>query len=95
MENRQQYVKLNTFNSKIEKSLPCSVIQGSVMSGLLYTIYVNELPELSKLVFEGTKNCLYKKYFSELSHKTINYVDDSTSIIGFKNKAKLIHYLNK
>ena len=95
LKNRQQYVKLNTFNSKIEKSLPCSVIQGSVMSGLLYTIYVNELPELSKLVFEGTKNCLDKKDFSELSHKTINYVDDSTSVIGFKDKLKLKKYLDK
>ena len=95
LENRQQYVKLNTFNSTLEKCLPCSVVQGSVLSGLLYTIYVNELPELNKLVFEKSENCLEEKDYSEINHKTINYVDDSTSIIGFKNKAKLIHYLNK
>ena len=75
--------------------MPCSGVQGSVLSGLLYTIYVNELPELSKLVFEESVNCLEKKEYNEINHKTINYVDDSTSIIGFKNKTKLIHYLNK
>ena len=33
--------------------------------------------------------------FIDIDHKTINYVDDSTNIIGFKNINNITEYLNK
>ena len=41
LKDRMQYVSIDTFNSKILSSLQCSVIQGSKLSALLYTLYVN------------------------------------------------------
>ena len=46
--DRKQFVVLDTFKSKILPSLQCSVIQGSKLSSLLYILYTNEIPLLSK-----------------------------------------------
>ena len=43
LSNRTHYIELQNKRSKVECDLDCSVIQGSKLSGLLYTIYVNEL----------------------------------------------------
>ena len=47
---RKQFVCLETFNSYIMDSPEGSVIQGSKMSGTLYNIYVNEIPDIHKLI---------------------------------------------
>ena len=39
LKNRRQFVEVDTHRSEIKQSLDCSVIQGSKMSGILYTIY--------------------------------------------------------
>ena len=46
LTNRKQFVEIDTNRSQIEISLNCSVIEGSKMSGLLYTVYTNEIPEI-------------------------------------------------
>ena len=38
LRNRHQYVTIGTFHSKTKKSLDCSVVQGSILSAILYTI---------------------------------------------------------
>ena len=88
---------LDTFPSPILESLPCSVCQGSKLSGLFYSIYVNELPNLHELIATET----YKELtddnitkFKGISHVTINYVDDSTNVIGFRNIDDISKYLN-
>merc|ERR1712240_36348 len=48
--NRQQFVEIDTHRSKTRTSNPCSVIQGSKLSGILYTIYTNEIPQLYTLM---------------------------------------------
>ena len=84
MTNRHQYVIIDTFTSDIKKSPPGSVIQGSKLSALLYTIYTNEIPNLYKLM---STDLFYKITGSiyvandKIDHTTINYVDDSTNII--------------
>ena len=57
LEDRQQFVQIDTFNSDIKKSLPCSCVQGSKFSETLYTLYTNEIPLLHKLMH----NDWYKK----------------------------------
>ena len=50
LSNRKQFVQLETYNSDIKNALPCSCVQGSKLSSLLYTLYKNEIPLLYKLI---------------------------------------------
>ena len=50
LEDRYQLVEIDTNRSQLKKSLDCSVVQGSKMSGILYTIYTNEIPMINKLI---------------------------------------------
>ena len=57
------------------------------MNGLLYSIYVNEITIINKLL----KDEMYTKmandniinFNKKIYHETFNFVDDSTSVIGF------------
>ena len=51
LTDRKQYVSVDTFDSPVIDSLPCSVIQGSKLSSLLYIIYTNEIPYLHKFYY--------------------------------------------
>ena len=97
LKDRSQYMMLDTFPSEIIQSMPCSVCQGSKLSGLFYSIYVNELPNLYKLMntksyeeITGKKVKIYK----DINHVTINYVDDSTNVVSFKNVYDMNDYLS-
>ena len=84
LTHRQQYVQLNTFSSNIIESPNCLVVQGGKLSGLLYNIYVNELPILYKLLYGKSSSDLNINKSRCPSHTTIQFVDDSTNIIWFK-----------
>ena len=97
--DRTQYVEIETKRSKVINSPPCSVIQGSKLSGILYTLYTNEIPLVHTLLNN-------KKVMKELTnedpintkevqHETINYVDDSNSSITFNNPDEANTYLLK
>ena len=45
LTDRRQYVKIDTFSSRIENSLPCSVVQGSKLSATLYKLYTNKITD--------------------------------------------------
>ena len=83
-------------HSQIKMSPNCSVVQGSKLSSVLYNIYTNEIPLLYKLVNDKTYETLtfenlYK--ITNIEHNTINFVDDSTSIITFKTGNNIKLYL--
>ena len=64
--------------------LDCGVIQGSKLSGLLYTICTNEVPILQEVLKdEEICNTIGAKHYTELSvkHDVVNFVDDSNSVI--------------
>ena len=79
LSNRYQFVQIDIFRSKMLKSLDCSVTQGSKMSGLLYTIYTNEIPLLHKIM----NTYLFTKLTgkpqintnNKIIHDTINFVE--------------------
>ena len=50
LSNRKQYADINTKKSDMIDCLDCGVIQGSKLSGLLYTIYTNEVPILQEVL---------------------------------------------
>ena len=98
LDNRKQYVEIDTFSSDIIDMPPCSVVQGGKMSGLLYTLYVNEIINVHKLI--NNKNYhnlkLNKKIqYKNITNKTINFVDDSSSVIGFKDQNQVKCYLTE
>ena len=56
-----------------------SVIQGSKIANILYTIYINELPSIFKLLKTNYYNCLSNLpiiTFKNIKHVTTNLVDD-------------------
>ena len=75
LQDRKQYVQLDCFNSNIIKSPSCGTVQGGKMSGLLYNIYINELPLLFKLLNdkEYNKNTDITK---NIDHTRVQFFDD-------------------
>ena len=93
LDNRYEYVELE------QKSLPCSIIQGSKLSGTLYTIYTNEVPVLQELIKD--KEWLEEKLkldyieYTNVEHTTTNFVDDANSMISFEEESEANHYVNR
>ena len=89
LDEREQYVEIHTKKSKRTKCLKCSVIQGSRMSGMLYTIYTNEVVKLHELLNDSNwmEENLKKKAekYKEVEHTVVQFVDDSNSMISFKH----------
>ena len=70
--------------SEIKPCLPCGVVQGSKLLGLLYTIYANEVPILQNILTnQEVCNTVGAKLYYELpvDHSVVNFVDDSNSVI--------------
>merc|ERR1712121_262852 len=50
LNNRLQFVEIDTFRSSVKHSLPCSCIQGSKLAGTFYNIYNLEVPQLQTIM---------------------------------------------
>ena len=89
LSERMQYVEINTKKSKVRQMPPCSVIQGSRLSGFLYTVYTNEIPLIKELMKdeEAVRKLLGEELEvkKDIDHETINYVDDSYNVIAAHN----------
>ncbi len=97
LSERSQYVAIDTFTSEIMDCPPCSVVQGSKLSAVLYTIYTNEIPLLHTLMSQDIYYNLTNTptpIIKDIKHTTVNYVDDSTSTISSKTASELQTYLN-
>ena len=98
LSDRMKFAEIDTSRSKLRQSLDCSVIQGSKMSGLLYTIYTNEIPLLHTLMNKPIFNKLTnmpQAISKTILHLTINFVDDSTNVISTPNVDEIKDYINK
>ena len=88
LSERSQYVAIDTFNSETMDCPLCSVVQGSKLSAVLYTIYTNEIPLLHTLMSQDIYYALTNTptpTVNDIKHTTINYVDDSTSTISSRS----------
>ena len=96
LKERTYFVEVQGFRSKVMKSIKASVIQGSKLAGILYTIYTLEIPKLPIIM----KNpILYQKLtgrnlvtLEEIEHQSTNFVDDSTNTIGANKTSDLEEY---
>ena len=63
LNNRKQYVYINGEASQL-KDITCGVPQGSVLGPLLFLIYINDLPNISKVfqffLFADDTNIYYE-----------------------------------
>ena len=97
LENRFSYVHLETFNSNKLILGQYGCVQGSKISGLLYILYTNEIPLIVNII-KQPDILIYitgqnPPNFTNITHKTINYVDNSAHIISFTNTNELKTYL--
>ena len=74
LSERMQFVELNTKRSMMRQMPACSVIQGSRLSGFLYTVYTNEAPLVKELIKdeEAVRKLLDKEVedFEDFNHDT-------------------------
>ena len=54
LQERLQYVKLNTRKSGVTESSNFSVIQGSILSGIPFTLYINEEVRVHRFLEDST-----------------------------------------
>merc|ERR1712240_857909 len=97
LSDRYQYVSIDGTQSEVIQSLPCSVIQGSILSAFLYTIFVNEVTVLHKLMGTELHGRIAKEspFISEsIGHNIIQYLDDSNNIIYGNNPKEIENYTN-
>ena len=95
---RKQYVCLDSMNSILRNSPNCSLVQGSKTSGLMFNIFCNEVPKLYRLINTDIYHKLVdikKLNTKNISHSVINFIDDSTNIMGFKNHESIKLYLEQ
>ena len=83
LSNRKHYTNIIAKKSTMIDCLDCGVVHGSKLSGLLYTIYRNEVPVLQNILTNqdlchtvGAQ--LYEKL--PVKHDVVNFVDDSNSV---------------
>ena len=68
------------------------------MSGLLSTLYTNEIPLIHTLMHNNIFNKLtglQQTTSTNINHCTVNFVDDSTNIISITNSTEMQEYINK
>ena len=95
---RQQFVRLENANSTLIKSLECSIVQGSRLSGIFWNTYCNEIPLLPNLINTNIYHklvCKSKLPLKQISHHVVSFIDDSSNVIGFKQHDKIKLYLEK
>ena len=98
LNNRRQYVEIDRASSKLEFVGNRSVIQGSKIAGLLYTIYTNEIPDIYKLIHNNYYTAITGRptiKFANTTHLTVNFVDDSTNVIATKEFDIIKPYLEQ
>ena len=75
LSNRKQYVYLNGVSSDI-KEISCGVPQGSVLGPLLFLLYINDLPNISKILdfylFADDTNIYYESESLDKLEKKVN-----------------------
>ncbi len=96
LKDRTQFVSCNNASSDI-KSITCGVPQGSVLGPLLFLIYINDLPNVSKklsfYLFADDTNLFYESDNLDELQKTVN--KELKSILVWLNVNRLALNVSK
>ena len=68
------------------------------MSGLLYTIYTNEVGKLHHLLKDEVwlkETIKVKKEEYKVDHTVVNFVDNSNSLMSFEDPSHANHYIDR
>ena len=96
LSNRRTFVEIQGYRSEELDSPPCSVIQGSILSGFLYTLYSIEIPLIPALMknrqlMETLMEMKIPNYYS-VDHEINQFVDNSSSIIAADTEEEIGNY---
>ena len=91
-------MSIDTIKSEVIESLPCSVIQGSKLSSLLYTFYINKVTVLQRLI----NKVLYTKSTGDtndynsgsIDHNIVQYVDDTNNIVSSQDSGNIYPFID-
>ena len=85
LSDRKQFVQINTQNSDILLTGPVSTVQGSVMSGILYCIFIHDMSSVGH-----NKSHINNSSYNNCKRANINtFVDDCYSTIMTDNKDEI------
>ena len=93
VNNRKTFTQIQGLNSSVEGTEACSVIQGSKLSGFLFTIFSIETPLLPKILKDAQivdliLEMTIPQYYG-IAHMINQYVDDSTNLIASETKKEM------
>ena len=97
-KDRYTYVQIDSKQSSLQRCGDYGVVQGSKLSGLMYSLYTNEIPRLHLVLKNpGMMRMIFQKNVintNKIEHNVTQFVDDSNSVIIFKDKDQIMEYLN-
>ena len=97
LNNRRFYTEVQGFSSDIKELPPMSVIQGSQLSGTLYTLFTLETTKLNDIMRD--KELFLKltgkplKVHKNIKHTVISYVDDTQHVVSGNSMQEVHEYL--
>ena len=93
------YVEIQGYKSKVKHLGPKSIIQGSKLTSILYTIYTLDISKINNIMSNRTMHKAVKGIEVTISdnesHEAVAYVDDLTQIVGNKNVMLLQEFIQK
>ena len=97
-ENRNFYTDVQGFHSKLHNLPATSVVQGSKLSSLLYTIFTIDTTRYNEIM---KNKALFKEITGRdpleheiVSHKIFTYVDDTQHAVSAKTHKDLKNYIH-
>ena len=99
LKNRTFFVEIQGYRSEVKELGPKSVIQGSKLSSLLYTIYTLDIGLMKKILMNKRMHKQLTGRETEIDEEnsldSVAYVDDLTQIVANNNTLMLQEFIQE